>query len=63
MNGMGRGGQGTAERGASRRCPDKAGTAADDQPNPEYDARPTVEGAMARIGREQYPPGSPGIER
>ena len=35
----------------------------DDQPTPEYAARHTVEGAVVRIGREQYPPGSPGVER
>ena len=33
------------------------------QPNPESDARHTVGGAVARIGREPFPPGSPGVER
>ena len=34
-----------------------------DQPNPESDVTHRVEGAAARIGREPFPPGSPGIER
>ena len=34
-----------------------------DKPSPEYDARHMVEDAVARIGREQLPPGSPGSER